>query len=214
MSREFAFLLNNWILLGCALFVFFATMLPTLSEAFDRRAASRSGPPFFNKWMIPLGLTLLFLAGAAPLLAYRRTTRERLLGAVRLPARRPLVVTVAVLAIFLPADARADLDLPRRACTCRSRWSTSASSRSCSRASSQEFWRGMRVRAPADRLDPVTSLIGLVLAKRRKYGGYIVHLGVAVMFFGFAGKAYEGMEDFTLTKPGRHGLTTATTRSA
>jgi cytochrome c-type biogenesis protein CcmF len=49
--------------------------------------------------------------------------------------------------------------------------------------------------------DPFTSLIGLVLSKRRKYGGYIVHLGVAVMFFGFAGKAYERMVDRTLEKP-------------
>ena len=49
--------------------------------------------------------------------------------------------------------------------------------------------------------DPVTSLLGIVIAKQRKYGGYIVHLGVAIMFFGFAGKTFEGMEDFTLSKP-------------
>ena len=49
--------------------------------------------------------------------------------------------------------------------------------------------------------DPFTSLIGLVLSKRRKYGGYIVHLGVAVMFFGFAGKAYDQMIDRTIDKP-------------
>ena len=79
ISREFAFLLNNWILLACALFVFFATMWPTLSEAFTHDRITL-GPPFFNKWMIPLGLTLLFLAGAAPLLAYRRTTRDRLIS--------------------------------------------------------------------------------------------------------------------------------------
>jgi cytochrome c-type biogenesis protein CcmF len=47
----------------------------------------------------------------------------------------------------------------------------------------------------------VTSLIGLVLAKRRKYGGYIVHLGIALMFVGFAGKAYGRMTDRTLEKP-------------
>jgi cytochrome c-type biogenesis protein CcmF len=50
--------------------------------------------------------------------------------------------------------------------------------------------------------DPVTSLIGLILMKRRKYGGYFVHLGVAIMFFGFAGKAYDHMIDRTVEKPG------------
>ena len=74
-SREFAFLLNNWILLACAFFVLFATMFPTISRR-DRRRASRSAPPFFNQWMMPIGLTLLFLAGVGPLLAWRKTTRE------------------------------------------------------------------------------------------------------------------------------------------
>jgi cytochrome c-type biogenesis protein CcmF len=65
----------------------------------------------------------------------------------------------------------------------------------------QEFWRGMRVRAKQSGSDPVTSLIGLVLSKRRKYGGYVVHLGVAVMFLGFVGKAYESMTDRTIERP-------------
>jgi cytochrome c-type biogenesis protein CcmF len=66
----------------------------------------------------------------------------------------------------------------------------------------QEFVRGAAVRRKQTGSDPMTSLIGLVLAKRRKYGGYIVHLGVAVMFIGFAGKAYERMVDRTIEKPG------------
>src|SRR4029079_1798118 len=85
ISREFAFLLNNWILLACALFVFFATMWPTISEAFIGHRITY-GPPVFNLYMIPLGLTLLFLAGAAPLLAYRRTSSERLKNQFVIPA--------------------------------------------------------------------------------------------------------------------------------
>ena len=75
----------------------------------------------------------------------------------------------------------------------------------------QEFVRGMRGAPQQTGSDPLTSLIGLVLSKRRKYGGYIVHLGVAVMFFGFAGKAYDRMVDRTIEKPAitdtrdRHG---------
>src|SRR3970040_1253551 len=51
-SREFAFLMNNWVLLGCAVFVLFATMFPTLSEAVDGERIT-VGPEFFNKWMTP-----------------------------------------------------------------------------------------------------------------------------------------------------------------
>jgi cytochrome c-type biogenesis protein CcmF len=66
----------------------------------------------------------------------------------------------------------------------------------------QEFLRGSAVRQKQTGSDPLTSLIGLVLSKRRKYGGYIIHLGVAMMFVGFAGKAYEQMVDRTIEKPG------------
>jgi cytochrome c-type biogenesis protein CcmF len=65
----------------------------------------------------------------------------------------------------------------------------------------QEYWRGVSVRRKQTGADPMSSLLGLVLSKRRKYGGYIIHLGVAIMFFGFAGKAYERMADRTLEKP-------------
>ena len=65
----------------------------------------------------------------------------------------------------------------------------------------QEFIRGVIVRRKQTGSDPVTSLIGLVFMKRRKYGGYVIHLGVAMMFVGFAGKAYDRMIDRTLDKP-------------
>ena len=73
VSREAAFLVNNWILLFSAFFVLFATMFPTLSEAVTGRALT-VGPPFFNKWMLPIGLVLLFLTGIGPLLAWRKST--------------------------------------------------------------------------------------------------------------------------------------------
>src|SRR5215475_5928169 len=70
VSREAAFLVNNWILLFCAFFVAFATMFPTLSEAVTKtRITVAAG--FYNKWMLPIGLILLFLTGLGPLLAWR-----------------------------------------------------------------------------------------------------------------------------------------------
>src|SRR5687767_15737462 len=76
-SREAAFLVNNWILLLCAFFVLFATMFPTLSEAITGERIT-IGPPFFNRWMVPIGLILLLLTGVGPLLAWRKTSISNL----------------------------------------------------------------------------------------------------------------------------------------
>src|SRR5713226_8412762 len=77
VSREAAFLVNNWILLFSAMFVLFATMFPTLSEAVMGERLT-VGPPFFNKWLLPIGLITLLLTGVAPLLAWRKSTLANL----------------------------------------------------------------------------------------------------------------------------------------
>src|SRR5574339_181296 len=76
-SREAAFLANNWILLFPAFFILFATMFPTLSEAIAGERLT-VGPPFFNKWMLPIGLVLLLLTGIGPLLAWRKSTMSNM----------------------------------------------------------------------------------------------------------------------------------------
>src|SRR5207244_5842296 len=77
VSREAAFLLNNWILLFAAMFVLFGTMFPTLSEAVTGERLTVAAP-FFNKWMVPIGLTLLVLTGTGPLLAWPKSTPRNL----------------------------------------------------------------------------------------------------------------------------------------
>src|SRR6478736_3900800 len=84
MSREAAFLVNNWILLFSAFFVLFGTMFPTLSEAVTGNRIA-VGPPFFNKWMTPIGLILLFLTGTGPLLAWRKSTVRNLRDSFMVP---------------------------------------------------------------------------------------------------------------------------------
>ena len=199
ISREYAFLVNNWILLACAVFVLFATMFPTLSEAIDGERVT-VGPEFFNKWMTPLGMVLLFLAGAAPLLAWRRTTRDRLYAQFLFPSALA-VATIAILAVAVPATRvrtaifSDSLTLP----IALMNFGLAAFVLGCL---VQEFWKGTKVRMRQTGSSPLTSLIGLILSKRTKYGGYIVHLGVAIMFIGFAGKAFEIMEDRTICQPG------------
>src|SRR5712675_2052043 len=73
LSREAAFLVNNWVMLFAALFVLFGTMFPTLSEAVTGTRLTVAGA-FFNKWMTPVGLILLVLTGVGPLLAWRRSS--------------------------------------------------------------------------------------------------------------------------------------------
>jgi len=204
ISREFAFLLNNWVLLACAFFVLFATMFPTISEAFaDKRITV--GIPFFNRFMTPLGLALLFLAGVAPLLAWRRTTRERLYQQFLVPTAS-LVVTVVLLAVLAPRTRgltpifHSAAKLPMTLIAFGLIAFTFASI-------VQEYVQGLRVRMKQTGSDPVTSLVGMVLVKRRKYGGYIVHLGVAVLFIGFAGKAWDTKQHFTIPAPVAKGAT-------
>ncbi|MBX3158486.1 MAG: cytochrome c biogenesis protein CcsA [Deltaproteobacteria bacterium] len=197
-SREFAFLLNNWILLACAFFVLFATMFPTITEALDGSRVS-VGIPFFNKWMTPLGLVLVFLAGAAPLLAWRKTTRERLIGQFMFPLCA-MAVTVTALAIFFPQTRTTTAIFAETVALPVSLVNFGLCAFGAA-SIAQEFWRGTAVRRRQTGSDPVTSLIGLMISKRRKYGGYVVHLGVIVMFVGFAGKAYDREVDRTLQRP-------------
>src|SRR2546422_27070 len=95
VSREAAFLLNNWILLFSAFFILFATMFPTLSEAVTGQRITVA-QPFFNKWMVPIGLVLLLLTGVGPLLAWRKSTLSNLRNSFLWPTVAA-VVTAATL---------------------------------------------------------------------------------------------------------------------
>ena len=186
MSREAAFLANNWILLFSAFFVLFATMYPTLSEAL-RGERLTVGPPFFNKWMRPIGLTLLLLTGIGPLLAWRKSTLSNLVQQFLWPTTAGLATAVALYA----AGVRV--------------WSSGICFALCAfvvGTLSQEFIRGAQVRQGATGTDIVTAMIGLVGRSQRRYGGYIVHLGVVLIFLGFAGEGFKKEEQATL-KPGQ-----------
>src|ERR1700730_18947921 len=77
LSREAAFLVNNWILLFSAFFVLFGTMFPTLSEAITGHRLTIA-TVFYTRWMGPVGIILLFLTGISPLLAWRKSTLTNL----------------------------------------------------------------------------------------------------------------------------------------
>jgi cytochrome c-type biogenesis protein CcmF len=187
-SREAAFLANNWILLFAALFVLFATMFPTLSEAITGERLT-VGPPFFNKWMTPIGLALLFLTGVAPLLAWRKSTLSNLRFQFTWSIVTALVTAVALYALGVRV------------------WVSGICFVLCAFVTAtivQEFVRGARVRQEGTGTDLLTALIGLVGRSKRRYGGYIVHLGIVLIFLGFAGEGFK-VEEQLLLKPGQRG---------
>ncbi len=185
-SKEAAFLANNWVLLFSAMFVLFATMFPTLSEALTGERLT-VGPPFFNTWMTPVGLILLLLTGVGPLLAWRSST----LANMRQQFLWPVVCGLTAGAITLALGIRV--------------WSSGL----CFMLSGfvvgtigQEFIRGAAVRQQTTGTDLFTALVGLVSRNKRRYGGYIVHVGIVLMFMGFAGEGF-GTDEQALLKPGQ-----------
>jgi cytochrome c-type biogenesis protein CcmF len=200
LSREYAFLLNNWILLGAALFILTATMFPTLSEwiVHDRITV---GPPFFNKTMAPVGLVLLFLTGVGPLIAWRKASAENLKAQFALPTAA-MVLTAIVLGAFTSLRGWSEWTI--KGATLKFPLTASVICFSfCAfvvTTITQEFYRGARVRQTHTKLDFFTSLIGLVARGKRRYGGYIVHVAIVLMFVGFAGDAYKAEHDYTLDR--------------
>src|SRR5947209_3790368 len=173
LSREAAFMVNNWILLFAALFVLFGTMFPTLSEAVTGERLTVAGA-FFNKWMAPVGLVLLLLTGIGPLLAWRRSTIRNLVESFLWPVSGGLLSGAVALYFRIPL------------------WSAGICFALCGfvvGTVAQEFWRGARVRRKNTGTDILTALVGLVGRNKRRYGGYIVHVGIVLIFFGFAGNA-------------------------
>src|SRR5205823_5652772 len=130
-----------------------------------------------------IGLILLFLTGVGPLLAWRKSTVNSLRHQFAWPVLA-LVVTVTALKALGFAIWAAGL------CFGLCAWVTATVV--------QEYWRGANVRRRNSGTDFVTALIGLVGRNKRRYGGYIVHLGIVLIFLGFAGNAYKKDEQVAL----------------
>ena len=185
LSREAMFLFNNLVFVGLAFVVFFGTFYPLISEALgDRRNV---GPPWFNRITVPLGIALVGLAAVAPLISWRRAT----LANLRRNVAGPLACGVLVLVVLVAAgvDHLAALLLFGAAAVLIA-------------GVVQEFWRGTRARR-AMAAEPVPlAVLSLVRRNRRRYGGYLVHVGIAVLFVGIAASsAFQNAYDARM-RPG------------
>ena len=181
-SRETAFLLNNWILLGMCFAVFWGTLFPLISEAITNEQIT-VGAPFFNQVNVPIGLILLFLTGAGPLFAWRHTSTRNLMTNFSLPATTTLFA--ALLLWWLGVRdfyALGSLVLCTFVVT----------------SLGLEFHRGARARSNSTGEIYLQALYRLTAKSRRRYGGYLVHLAIVMLFVGFTGKAFTTEKEFVL----------------
>jgi cytochrome c-type biogenesis protein CcmF len=210
LSREFAFLLQNWVMLGMMLFVLIATTFPLISELV-RGETVTVGPGFYNKWMVPLGLVLMLLTGIGPLISWRRATGKNLMRAFLKPTLAALFVLVLHIAfgkaIGFPAyvESEAIYDtLTGEVLAAIYAASPAMSVFLCTFVIGtivQEFWRGTAVRMKNAGEGLFTALFELVTRAKRRYGGYIVHAGLVSMYLGFTGAAYDVEKEAAL-RPG------------
>jgi cytochrome c-type biogenesis protein CcmF len=172
LSREAFFLLNNLVLVGLCFVVFWGTFFPLISEAVTGRKAS-VGPPWFDRYTVPLALALVLLSGVGPLLAWRRVTFAQVRRVFAVPAAIALAM-LAGLALFTDAAGSAGslVLFTFGAFTIAS--------------VAGEFSRGVRARRLVSSEGVGTALASIVRRNRRRYGGYVVHAGIAVVLIGVA----------------------------
>ena len=171
LSRESVFLLNNLVLVALCLVIFWGTFFPLISEALTGTQRS-FGPPMFDRYTVPLALMLVLLSGIGPVIAWRRATASNL----RRNLLKPVLAGVGALLVI---GALGAFDEPKALLMFGLAGFVLA-------AVSQELFRGVRARRAMSGEAVPLALVSLVRRNRRRYGGYLVHAGVAVLFVGVA----------------------------
>jgi len=170
VSRESAFLLNNVLLIAAAFTVFFGTVFPLLSEAV-RGVKVSVGAPFFNQVNVPLFLSLVFLMGVGPLIAWRRASLENLRRNFLWPVALGIVAAAAAFALGVRSLLAA---------------LTFATTVFVAVTIGLDFTRATRARVRLGE-SILPAMGGLLLRHNRRYGGFIVHLGILIIALGVMG---------------------------
>lgn len=164
-SREAAFLLNNLVLLGICFATLWGVMFPVLTEAVTG-AKKAVGIPFFNAVNVPLFLILLFLMGVGPLLAWRKAS----FASVRQTFAWPFLISLLVAMLLVWAGVVEFYPVTAYALSCFATLSVLG-----------EIYRGMKARRLAAAGDLSSNLKSAIKRHRIRYGGYLVHIGVAIV---------------------------------
>jgi len=175
LSRESSFLFNNLLLLASCFAVLWGTLFPVLTEAVTGEKIT-VGAPFFNKVNIPIGLMLLLLTGVGPLIAWRRSSWESLKRAFRWPVLG-MALTMAVLLAFGVRHFYALMSFGLCAFVAVT--------------VVMEFYKGARAIAAKNQISFLRAVVELTHRNTRRYGGYLVHMGIVLMFIGYTGSAFN-----------------------
>jgi cytochrome c-type biogenesis protein CcmF len=175
VSRESSFLFNNLLFLVACIAVLSGTLFPVFSEWFTNNRIS-VGAPFFNKIMIPIGLALLFLTGVGPLLAWRKTSMDSLKRNFAWPL---LIGVLCATAAFVLGYRDGAAMLCLFLCGFVT-WTIV-----------MEFYRGAKVIRARTGMNLLLAAQELSMRNTRRYGGYVVHFGMVLIFIGLAGAAFN-----------------------
>ena len=184
LCRENAFLVQNVIFVGMAFTVLLGTTFPLLAEAIRGTKLSIQAP-FFNTIMAPMGYVLFFLMGIGTVIAWRKSSK----GSLRRNFQNPMItatVGTIILSVFIPFHLEAFTI----------------------------FWiaifvtvtilidvgKAAHVKGKQLQAGPLVGLIHVFQRNQRRYGGLVIHLGVVLMYLGFAGTFFSEERDLTLER--------------
>jgi len=184
VSRESSFLFNNLVLLAACFAVLWGTLFPVLSEAFTGSKVS-VGAPFFNKVNIPIALFLMFLTGVGPLLAWRKTSLDSLKRNFYRPAAGGLLAG----AIAWPLGFN---DIYSLICLVLCAF--------VALTIMAEFTRGALVIRSRSGANFLSSVGQLTMRNTRRYGGYVVHFGMVLIFIGISGSVFTQDKQMEMTQ--------------
>jgi cytochrome c-type biogenesis protein CcmF len=185
VSRESSFLFNNLLLLTACFTILWGTLFPILSEWIEGSKVT-VGAPFYNRVGLPIGLFLLFLTGIGPILAWRSTS----LKSIRRNFILPVGSAIATAVILMVAGVRPWQDQA----TLYALISFSLGAMVITAVSS-EFLRGAAVIHRQTGRNLFSAMVELTHRNTRRYGGYIVHFGVVLIFIGIAGSAFNKVNE-------------------
>jgi cytochrome c-type biogenesis protein CcmF len=175
ISRESSFLFNNLVLLASCFAVLWGTLFPKISEAINGEQISLDFN-WFNRLMVPIGLFLLFLTGVGPLFAWRRTSADSLRRNFMWPGLGALALVVALFGLGV-----------------RHAYSLISFGFCLFVAMTvfMEFYRGASAIAAKNQMNLARATVELTHRNTRRYGGYLVHMAIVLMFIGFTGHAFN-----------------------
>ncbi|MCX6591330.1 MAG: heme lyase CcmF/NrfE family subunit [Acidobacteria bacterium] len=175
MSRESSFLFNNLFLLASCFAILWGTLFPVISEYATGEKVSVDAP-FFNRVNVPIGLILLLLTGVGPLIAWRRSSLDQL----RRNFLWPTVAMVVTIAALAASGIHHIYALMSFGLCVFVTWTIVS-----------EFFKGAASIHAKDGLAWPQAFMELTHRNTRRYGGYIVHMGIVAMFIGFTGAAFN-----------------------